>query len=102
MNILLSGGMGYIRSHTAATLIEAGHELTLFNNLSNSDSSVLQSLEKINHKKIPYDIVARRDDDTAISYIKPDLANVTLHWKTKRMLESMCESACKFNEGRAI
>ncbi len=82
--------------------MEPGHDLTLFDNLSNSVSSVLQSLEKITHKKIPYDIVARREGDTAISYAKPDLANITLHWKTKRTLESMCESAWKFNEGHTL
>ncbi|NDG20890.1 MAG: NAD-dependent epimerase/dehydratase family protein [Proteobacteria bacterium] len=46
--------MGYIGSHTAVTLIEAGHEVTLFDNLSNSDSSVLQSIEKITGKKITF------------------------------------------------
>jgi nucleoside-diphosphate-sugar epimerase len=37
LNILLTGGMGYIGSHTAVTIIEAGHELLLLDNLSNSD-----------------------------------------------------------------
>jgi UDP-glucose 4-epimerase len=54
LSILLTGGMGYIGSHTAVSLIEAGHEVILFDNLSNSDPSVLQSLEKILNKKIPF------------------------------------------------
>jgi UDP-glucose 4-epimerase len=54
LNIFLTGGMGYIGSHTAVTLIEAGHEVTLFDNLSNNDSSVLRSLEKILNKKITF------------------------------------------------
>ena len=85
--------MGYIGSHTAVTLIEAGHEVVLFDNLSNSDTSVLGRLEKILNKKITF-----IEGDTAISYAKPDLANKALHWKTKRSIESMCESAWKFNE----
>jgi len=46
--------MGYIGSHTAVTLIEAGHEVVLFDNLSNNDASVLQFLEKITAKKISF------------------------------------------------
>ena len=37
MNILLTGGMGFIGSHTAVVLIEAGHDVVLFDNLSNAD-----------------------------------------------------------------
>ena len=36
MNILLTGGMGFIGSHTAVVLIEAGHDVVLFDNLSNA------------------------------------------------------------------
>ena len=63
---------------------------------------LLYTFEKICHKKIPYEVVARREDDTAISYVKPDLANHTLYWKTKRSIESMCESAWKFKESRSV
>jgi UDP-glucose 4-epimerase len=59
---------------------------------------MLNAFEKITHKKVPYEFVARRGGDTAISYAKPDLANKSLHWKTKRTLESMCETAWKFKE----
>jgi UDP-glucose 4-epimerase len=58
--------------------------------------------EKITYNLSPYDIVTRREGDTAISYAKPDLANITLYWKTKRTLESACESAWKFNEDHAL
>ena len=52
MNILLTGGLGYIGSHTAITLAEAGHQILLLDNLSNSDTSILIYLEKIIGKKI--------------------------------------------------
>ena len=45
MNILLTGGMGFIGSHTAVVLIEAGHDVVLFDNLSNADRSVLDRIE---------------------------------------------------------
>ena len=37
MRVLLTGGMGFIGSHTAVSLLEAGHEPILYDNLSNAD-----------------------------------------------------------------
>jgi UDP-glucose 4-epimerase len=47
VNILLTGGAGYIGSHTAVVLSEAGHEVIIYDNFCNSDRSVLTRLEKI-------------------------------------------------------
>ena len=53
MNILLTGGAGYIGSHTAVVLIQAGHEVVLLDNFCNSDPSVLERLAQIVGKKVP-------------------------------------------------
>lgn len=47
MNILLTGGTGYIGSHTAVVLAQAGHTVVLFDNLSNSKREVVDRLETI-------------------------------------------------------
>lgn len=47
MRILLTGGMGFIGSHTAVTLLEAGHQVVLYDNLSNADRSVAERIEQI-------------------------------------------------------
>jgi UDP-glucose 4-epimerase len=47
VNILLTGGAGYIGSHTAVVLSQAGHEVVLFDNFCNSHKSVLERLQKI-------------------------------------------------------
>lgn len=47
MNILLTGGTGYIGSHTAVVLAEAGHKVVLYDNLSNSKLEVVDRLETI-------------------------------------------------------
>ncbi len=54
MNILLTGGTGYIGSHTAVVLTEAGHHVVLFDNLSNSRPDVVDRLIKIAQKDIPF------------------------------------------------
>lgn len=54
MNILLTGGTGYIGSHTALELLDADHHAILFDNLSNSCKSVVDRLEKIAGKAISF------------------------------------------------
>lgn len=47
MKILLTGGAGYIGSHTAIALISAGHEVVILDNFSNSDPSAISGLAQI-------------------------------------------------------
>jgi UDP-glucose 4-epimerase len=47
VNILLTGGTGYIGSHTAVALVQAGHEAVLCDNLCNSRAEVVQRLASI-------------------------------------------------------
>jgi UDP-glucose 4-epimerase len=53
MNILLTGGTGYIGSHAAVVLSQAGHEVVLLDNFSNSKKNVLVRLQKILSKALP-------------------------------------------------
>lgn len=54
MNILLTGGTGYIGSHTAAVLAAAGHSVVLYDNLSNSKANVVNRLETITARRLPF------------------------------------------------
>ena len=54
MNVLLTGGAGFIGSHAAAMLAEAGHYVVIVDNLSNSDVSVLRRLEHVCGHPIPF------------------------------------------------
>src|SRR5687768_17191586 len=47
MNILVTGGAGYIGSHTVVALITAGHTVTIIDNFSNSSPKVLDKLERL-------------------------------------------------------
>lgn len=50
--ILVTGGAGYIGSHTIVELISAGYEPVIIDNYSNSDKIVLEQLKKITDQKI--------------------------------------------------
>ena len=52
MSILVTGGTGYVGSHTSLKLLEAGHEVVLLDNFCNSHPGVLQSLEKLAGKPV--------------------------------------------------
>ena len=54
MRVLLTGGAGYIGSHTAVELIEAGHEVVIVDNLSNSNVKVLGRLKEITGVQIKF------------------------------------------------
>ena len=52
--VLVTGGTGYIGSHTTVELLEAGYEVVIVDNLSNSERSVLKGIEKITGKQVPF------------------------------------------------
>ncbi len=52
MKILVTGGAGYIGSHTAVELLEAGHEVIVVDNLCNASRKALERVEKIAGKKV--------------------------------------------------
>ena len=49
--ILVTGGAGYIGSHTVVELMAAGHELLILDNFSNSSPKVLERIEQISGKR---------------------------------------------------
>jgi UDP-glucose 4-epimerase len=54
MKLLLTGGTGYIGSHTAVAMSQAGHDVVLLDNFSNSKASVLARLKQILGHELPF------------------------------------------------
>ena len=63
MKTLLTGGAGYIGSHTALALVQSGHDIVIADNFSNSSHLVIDRLEEI--------------CETTIKYYQVDIANQT-------------------------
>lgn len=55
--VLVSGGAGYIGSHTAVALIEAGYDVVVIDNLSNSDMGAVEGIRKITGTDVPFENV---------------------------------------------
>ncbi|GHT89826.1 hypothetical protein FACS1894101_1200 [Betaproteobacteria bacterium] len=117
MNILLTGGTGYIGSHTAVTLIEAGHRVALLDNLANSSADVPGRIAQITGMK-PAFIKADVRDTAALTQSLRDFSiDAVVHFAglkavgesvekpidyyannvegTIRLLEAMRETTCK-------
>lgn len=54
MRILITGGCGYIGSHTCFELVESGHDIHIIDNFSNSQEIAIQNLESLTGKKIGF------------------------------------------------
>ena len=52
--ILVTGGAGFIGSHTIIELVNAGHEVVIIDNLVNSNEKSIQEVEKIIGKSITF------------------------------------------------
>lgn len=75
MKILVTGGSGYIGSHTCVELQENGYDIVVLDNLSNSSEESLKRVEKITGKKVPFykaDILDREALETIFTKEKPD------------------------------
>ena len=63
-SILLTGGTGFIGSHTAVALAEAGYSFVILDNLSNSSSKVLDRLARLNASPLAFVNADVRDAQT--------------------------------------
>jgi UDP-glucose 4-epimerase len=63
MRVLVSGGAGYIGSHTVVQLVAAGHDVVIVDNFSNSKPTVVNRLEAITGRHLPVHAFDLRDHD---------------------------------------
>ena len=54
MNILITGGAGYIGSHACVELLESGYDITVIDNLSNSKIEVVDKIKKITNRDFKF------------------------------------------------
>ncbi|MDD7247872.1 MAG: UDP-glucose 4-epimerase GalE [Prevotellaceae bacterium] len=92
MKILLTGGAGYIGSHTAIELDKAGHEVVIVDNLVNSKEEAVRRVEKIIGKAIPMYIADVRDREAMDKVFKENKIDAVIHFAG---LKAVGESVAK-------
>ena len=90
MKILLTGGAGYIGSHTAVELTSEGHEVVIGDNYSNSKPEVIDKLKKIIGKEIKnYEIDFTNKDDT-FSLFEKENFDAVIHFAGLKAVGESC------------
>ena len=80
MRVLLTGGTGYIGSHTAVVLTKAGHEVFLYDNLCNSKPSVAKRVSQITGQHIALIEGDVRDTDMLTEALKSNQVDAVIHF----------------------
>ena len=90
--VLVSGGAGYIGSHTTVALIEAGYDVVVIDNFSNSEPSAIEGVEKILGRKITFEQVDTCDKEALRGVFERHEFSTVIHFAAfKAVGESMTE-----------
>ncbi|MBN3492298.1 MULTISPECIES: UDP-glucose 4-epimerase GalE [Vibrio] len=80
MNVLVTGGMGYIGSHTCIQMIEAGMTPVIFDNLYNSKKSVLKRVEQVTGVAPSFIEGDIRDKQALVGVMKAHQITAVIHF----------------------
>ena len=78
--ILITGGAGYIGSHTAVELLKNGEELVIVDNFSNSSPEVLEKIKKITGKDFKFYELDLLDEEKLDSVFKENKIEAVIHF----------------------
>ncbi|MBC7642869.1 MAG: UDP-glucose 4-epimerase GalE [Flavobacterium sp.] len=99
MKILVTGGLGFIGSHTVVELQNKGFEVVAIDNLSNSSISVLDGIEKISGKKLFFEQIDLRDKKSVQDFFvkHQDIAGV-IHFAASKAVGESVENPLLYYE----
>lgn len=80
MKILVTGGAGFIGSHTCVELLEAGYDVVVLDNLSNSSEKSLERVEKITGKKVTFYKADILDKDALNKIFDAEKIDAVIHF----------------------
>ena len=80
MTILVTGGTGYIGSHTCVELLEAGHDVVVVDNFSNSRREVADRVERITGRPLPVFELDLRDREALTAIFSAHRIEAVIHF----------------------
>jgi UDP-glucose 4-epimerase len=95
MKILVTGGAGYIGSHTCVVLLEAGHDVTVIDNLCNSSAIALERVQELAGKSLRFvqgDVRNRSDLDKAFE----GGVEAVIHFAALKAVGESCEQPLRY------
>jgi UDP-glucose 4-epimerase len=94
--ILVTGGAGYIGSHTCVALLQAGYEVVIYDNLSNSHAEVINRIEAITQKRPKLVIGDIRDQASLIQCMNEHQFNAVMHFAGLKAVGESAEEPLKY------
>jgi len=93
MRVLLIGGAGYIGSHVAIAMAEAGHDVVVVDDLSNSNAVAIARVRQITGRDVPLIIMDARNDDAVLAALaeEPQIDAIVLLAGLKSVAESVAD-----------
>ncbi len=91
MNVLLAGGAGYIGTHTCVELINAGHDVVIVDNYSNSCPEAVARVEEITGRTIPLYEADVCDKDAVDKIFAENEIDAVIHFAGLKAVGESCE-----------
>ncbi|MBO5072464.1 MAG: UDP-glucose 4-epimerase GalE [Eubacterium sp.] len=92
MKVLVTGGTGYIGSHTCVELLQKGYEVVVFDNLYNSKIDVLDKIKQITGKEVTFYKADMRDKESMRPVFSENTFDAVIHFAG---LKAVGESVAK-------
>lgn len=89
--ILVTGGLGYIGSHTVVALQEAGFDVVIIDDLSNSELFVLDRIEEITHKKPVLHQMDLKDEKLVKKFFSENKIDGVIHFAAHKAVGESVE-----------
>lgn len=102
MKILVTGGAGYIGSHTAVELLNAGYEVIIVDNLCNSSSIVLDRIKEITGKNIKFYQIDTRDEAKLREVFKENKIDAVIHFAALKAVGESVEKPYEYYHNNLI
>ncbi|WP_347354650.1 UDP-glucose 4-epimerase GalE [Intrasporangium sp.] len=98
MRVLVSGGAGYIGSHTVVQLVAAGHEVVIVDNFANSKPSVVNRLEALTGEHLPVHAFDLRDHDKTELLFANEHIDAVIHFAGLKAVGESVELPLEYYE----
>ena len=102
MNILVTGGAGYIGSHTAIELINEGYEVIIVDNLCNSSVVVIDRINEITGKKVKFYNIDTRDEHKLRTVFEENKIDAVIHFAALKAVGESVEKPLDYYNNNLV
>ena len=96
MKILVTGGAGYIGSHTSLELLNDGHDVVILDNLCNSSEEAVARIEALSGKKVRFYKADVRDKDALKKIFQENAIDWVIHFAGLKAVGESCAKPIEY------